>query len=744
MDLFTKKIEKKVYYIILFLFVFLTFNREFMPFGIDFRFLILPIISFLTIVKIVFGKFKFNRMQYLISFFFGYLFIITMFSYFRHDFIDRNIQLNTLLLFLYNYILIIFFTVYNEYFETKIMEKYIIISFLVLIISMFLPLAINILPFSNQTGIVSNPRTFNFYGYSLRLAGYAQDPNYASLSIVITIFFLLASNTDKKMKAMITFLGIISFGFSASKTVAIGAFFSLLLYFADLKLLKNITVNKIVLRRFIYNFLAILIVVTPIILVWFNLTEYLFGNLSTMSQRYHMWKSSIELFQANIFGSGITAARSYFSLVSRNVQVHSTIFQLLADGGVLSILLYILLFSKILTSTNVIAFTVGIVFMLFSLTYETLHLSFFALVVIIYYFYEYQKFSDKKIDLVFINSLSGGGAEKIGKLLVEEMSKYNRLFAFTQSTGASDYFINRKNVKVSDASIKYLITSIYKVNSVIDFYGENQINTSSTHLFKSHVLTSFSRLSFKSLYVMHGTPVSYKLGSFNIFYRLIYYKKKIIFVNQGIDKSFQKSIGFKPKRTLFIKNFLDFESILVKSKSALELENIERKYIIFVGRLDSVKDPLLALEVFRELRKHYDYDLYILGEGVLKESLVKYVEANKLEKYVYFKGFVDNPYPYIKNAELLLVTSLAESDSLVMLESLYLKTKVISVDCDFGPRNILKNNLKDFLVKTRDPKKIVEVVTDAIENYPSEYDFVFENRTVGLYKMKLEEYYNEK
>jgi glycosyltransferase involved in cell wall biosynthesis len=102
------------------------------------------------------------------------------------------------------------------------------------------------------------------------------------------------------------------------------------------------------------------------------------------------------------------------------------------------------------------------------------------------------------------------------------------------------------------------------------------------------------------------------------------------------------------------------------------------------------------------------------------------VEELGLQDKVIFKGFNSNPFPYIKNAKALVLSSDFEGFGMVLVEALVLGTPIVSTDCPSGPNEILVDELKPFLSPVGDsealaknikkmvsqPIKITEIYTD--------------------------------
>ena len=106
-------------------------------------------------------------------------------------------------------------------------------------------------------------------------------------------------------------------------------------------------------------------------------------------------------------------------------------------------------------------------------------------------------------------------------------------------------------------------------------------------------------------------------------------------------------------------NPINIENIRELSKE--KVDNIICSYpniLIAIGRLDSNKNFELLLEVQKELcNENINTHLVILGMGVQEKLLRRKVKTLGIQDSVSFLGFKENPYPYIKNAKLLCLSS---------------------------------------------------------------------------------------
>ena len=175
---------------------------------------------------------------------------------------------------------------------------------------------------------------------------------------------------------------------------------------------------------------------------------------------------------------------------------------------------------------------------------------------------------------------------------------------------------------------------------------------------------------------------------------------------------------FSNFNSLCILNPFDFRKIKLKS-----LEKTQKIYkkknslrLIAVGRLTYQKDFLTLLKAMKLLDGKRIFELIILGKGNEKIKLENYLFKEKLNKNVKLIGYQKNPFKFIRQADILLLTSLFEGSPNILVEALYLKKYIISTNCPTGPKEILSNGEYGSLVKTGDYKKIAKLLINFKKN----------------------------
>jgi hypothetical protein len=325
-----------------FLYIFLLFNRVFVPF-IDLRMILLPMFFYLIVYKILVLiknkeiTFFATKNIFLILLLFLFLVIISNFKWFFNDYSpNEEVFINALILYTYNFLAIIVFSLYWKSINTKLFGYFFLISGGILWLSLIAQyLGMENLPFASEAVRGGFEEEFSLIG--IRFGGYAEDQNYATLGMIFW-FILTSIFLEKRILSFIVLiLSFVGVMISFSKTILLGAIFILLLF----------TAKKI-------KMLLPFIVISVFVLVFsaFYLYELL-STLSTMSTRFVMWEIAFNGFLDNpLLGSGNTSVRSNFLNEGYwYVQPHNSFLAMLHDNGIFILVLYILFFLK---SFNVI------------------------------------------------------------------------------------------------------------------------------------------------------------------------------------------------------------------------------------------------------------------------------------------------------------------------------------------------------------------------------------------------------
>lgn len=193
------------------------------------------------------------------------------------------------------------------------------------------------------------------------------------------------------------------------------------------------------------------------------------------------------------------------------------------------------------------------------------------------------------------------------------------------------------------------------------------------------------------------------------FYKNRYYneKDKFDFLPTWVDSDIFRSTQ---KEKIFYKKSL---SNLFKGLSP------NKKWILFVGRLQKEKAPLRTIEAFWEYcKKDKGVKLIIIGEGNLKSKVKRLIRKLGIEENVsIFNSMTQkNLANFYLASEVLLLTSNSEGMPMCVLEALACGLPVVSTDVGEVKR-VVKNGYSGEVVKDFSPKSIAQALKKVLENY---------------------------
>ena len=112
--------------------------------------------------------------------------------------------------------------------------------------------------------------------------------------------------------------------------------------------------------------------------------------------------------------------------------------------------------------------------------------------------------------------------------------------------------------------------------------------------------------------------------------------------------------------------------------------------ILGVGRLHRIKDFTTLIKAFSLVRRQREARLVILGDGPERNSLLQLARERGVAADVDLPGFTGNPYPAMRAAAVLALTSRFDALPGVLIEALALGIPIVATDCPSGPREILR------------------------------------------------------
>ncbi len=171
--------------------------------------------------------------------------------------------------------------------------------------------------------------------------------------------------------------------------------------------------------------------------------------------------------------------------------------------------------------------------------------------------------------------------------------------------------------------------------------------------------------------------------------KILYKKADLLLPNSkyiAYDLSTFFNIPDNKIKTIY--NLLSFE-ICNKSKNKEKNKSKTKRRFTFINiaRLENQKNHLLLLKAFKKAR--LDANLWIVGDGSLREKIKKEIKNLNLEKKITLFGTQKNVCYFLTLSDCFVFSSNHEGFPNVLLEALACGLPVISTDCRSGPREIL-------------------------------------------------------
>lgn len=146
--------------------------------------------------------------------------------------------------------------------------------------------------------------------------------------------------------------------------------------------------------------------------------------------------------------------------------------------------------------------------------------------------------------------------------------------------------------------------------------------------------------------------------------------------------------------------------------SFYSLNNQKRENVIitYIGRLISNKGPQYLVQAAPHIIKaHPEAQIYLVGEGPLKDRLMQQVASQRLEEHIHFLGNVSSTLPILQATTIFVRPSLTEGMSLAILEAMACGLPVVASSLG-GNVEIIENGETGYLVPPADSRALAEAI----------------------------------
>ena len=360
-----------------------------------------------------------------------------------------------------------------------------------------------------------------------------------------------------------------------------------------------------------------------------------------------------------------------------------------------------------------------------------------------------------------INSLQLGGAERVVQTLVNELSGQNDVHLVTLEGNvvfALDERVTVHNLSSPDREtnkIWKVVLLFFLALRLKRYLKKNDIHVVLSNLFRANYVNILAKIiggKHCACIADHTLPARLHKeglpGRMNLFLirRLYKYADASVSVSEKVQSQLLSLTTLAFNRYV-INNPFDLAYIASRSEEAVDdFCYVDGEvYLVAVGRINTVKRYDLIIGAMN-LLSNDRLNLIVIGEEEnVKADTLLTMAVNKDK--VHFLGAKENPYKYIKNSDVLILSSDSESFGNVLIESMVCGTPVIGARCG-GPEEIICHDYSGILVDPGDVQQLARAIQRTA--FDDEYKALLANnalsgvnkydvhRIAGQYKKVLE------
>lgn len=349
--------------------------------------------------------------------------------------------------------------------------------------------------------------------------------------------------------------------------------------------------------------------------------------------------------------------------------------------------------------------------------------------------------------LMIIDGLPGGGAEKTVLTLSSGLVKMGNQVSLFSLRKVCDYPIPEgvDFQVIQDKCTKpwRKLTEIPRRAKLLDkaiiaAERSGKFDIIFSHLHKTDRIVAHSHVlpRDKVWFCLHGmfsfSYLSHRHGFSRWFKHLkikhTYENRNVVAVSSAVLHDLSDTLAIPLRRSTVIHNPFDIDAIQTLAEQPFEMQG--QDYLIHVGRFHPHKrhDRLLRAYAISKIEAH----LVMMGNGSEERiaQLKALAESLGVADRVLFRDFVPNPYPWIKGARLLVLSSDCEGFGNVLVEAIICQTPPVSTRCPGGPAEILTGPLARGLSELSD-ESLAKTLADVYANPPQGID----SETISSYSV---------
>lgn len=323
--------------------------------------------------------------------------------------------------------------------------------------------------------------------------------------------------------------------------------------------------------------------------------------------------------------------------------------------------------------------------------------------------------------LLLTDKLSFGGAEIYFCKLENHLEHPDINFFYAAGPGDLQDRIENKAHYVELTKEKHL-KNLMKLKKIVNMNGISLIHANSLRMVLYGIaLKMMTRKSIKLLYTKHNITWLERKNR-RIFSSLLNrFVERIITVSNYEKKSLLES-GVREEIIKTIYNGVDLEQFIFRETRENQEFNVG-----VLARLSKEKNLEFFIEVARKCKGMNNVNFFIGGDGPERKKLEAMIQRYGLSKHVKMLGTINNPERFIRDMDVMLLTSNREVFPMVILESMAVGTPIISIDRG-GISEALLEDQTGYLVPDHSTVAFQEKILALLEDSKKHRDLSMEAR----------------
>lgn len=322
----------------------------------------------------------------------------------------------------------------------------------------------------------------------------------------------------------------------------------------------------------------------------------------------------------------------------------------------------------------------------------------------------------------YLPSLRGGGAEKVILNLVKEFVNRGFRVDLVLVKAKGEHLDDvPKSANIIDLDSRRFFAAL---PSLASYLKSNHPDVLLSTIDTANIVAIFAKriarvdtkivIRISNVLSTKGNHGQFKHRVVHLIANRVYpYADDVVAVSHGVADDLVSMTRLSPNDIATIYNPSVTRELLAKREETPDhswFEEDDHPIVLGVGELSKQKDFQTLIRGFSLVVEQRPARLVILGEGPDRKELEILVEDLEIGDVVSMPGFVTNPYSYMANSDVFVLTSKWEGCPNVLIEALACNAPVISTDCPSGPDEILESGKWGTLVPVGDHRKISQEI----------------------------------